>query len=124
MNNLHDEKVSGIYRTGVYREGSTPAGVPAVNPFKSALSGGSKEVYSGKRFMVAPNVYDFAKAHDYDEDIVRYNLNKVKRPNTAIVINPPLVKEVEQKVETNFVRENRAGLNDVNHLNKRKLMAM
>ena len=92
MNNLHDEKVSGIYRTGIYKEGATP-GVPAVNTYTAPITG-SKETYSGKQFMVAPNVYDFTKAHDYDEDIVRYNLNKVKRPSTAIVIAPPLVKEV------------------------------
>lgn len=124
MNNLHDEKASGIYRTGIYKEGATPS-VPAVNTYTAAPSiTGSKETYSGKQFMVAPNVYDFTKAHDYDEEIVRYNLNKVKRPSTAIVIAPLLVKEVFKKEDTNFVRENKAGLNDVSHLNKRRAMEL
>ena len=55
-------------------------------------------------------MYDFTKAHGYDEDLVRHNLNKVVRPQTANILAPPLVKEIVKKEKPDFVKLNRTGL--------------
>lgn len=44
--------------------------------------------YDGKQFLVGPNEYDFTSAPDYDEKIVRANLNSVVRPKTAVIKAP------------------------------------
>jgi len=51
--------------------------------------------------------FDFTIAKNYDEDLVRCNLNRVKRPNTALVIQPTLVKKKEIVEPTNFIDVNR-----------------
>jgi len=42
-------------------------------------------MYDPKKLQIAPGLYDFTKAHGYDEDLVRYNLNYVKRPDNVKV---------------------------------------
>ena len=80
--------------------------------------------YNPKEFQVSPGVFDFRKAPNYDEEIVRYNLNKVNRPKTAKVIAPTLVKEVEVKKVPNFVRLNRDGLSEVSRINQKRVEMM
>ena len=84
---------------------------------------GYKE-YNPKEFQVQPGVYDFRKAPNYDEEIVRYNLNKVKRPKTAKILAPSLVKEVEVKKVPNFVKMNQNGLSEVSRINQKRVEMM
>ena len=79
-------------------------------------NGGYRE-YNPKEFQVEPGVFDFRKAPGYDEEIVRHNLNQVKRPKTAKILAPSLVKEVEVKTVPNFVKLNRDGLSEVSRIN-------
>jgi len=62
-------------------------------------------------------VYDFTKMPGkfvkYDEDIVRFNINKVARPKTAIVIAPSAVKPVILPEKVDFVERNRQGMREV-----------
>jgi hypothetical protein len=69
--------------------------------------------YDPKKLQVGPGLYDFTKAHGYDEDLVRHNLNYVVRPITAHVLAPTLVKEVINKEKPDFVKLNRTGLGQV-----------
>ena len=80
--------------------------------------------YNPKEFQVEPGVFDFRKAPGYDEEIVRHNLNKVKRPKTAKIVAPALVKEVEIKETPNFILRNRNGLNEVSKLNEKRMQMM
>ena len=73
---------------------------------------------------MAPGVYDFTKAHDYDEDLVRHNLNLVKRPVTAHVIAPTLVKEIIKKEKPDFVSLNKIGLGEVSNINLKRVQMM
>ena len=54
--------------------------------------------------------YDFTKALGYDEQIVRHNLNKVKRPKTAIIKAPALHKSVIIVEKPNYVESNMTGM--------------
>lgn len=83
----------------------------------NGFNGSNYKEYNPKEFQVEPGVYDFRKAPGYDEDIVRYNLNKVKRPKTAKILAPTLVKEVEVKEAPNFIKMNKNGLNEISRLN-------
>ena len=76
-----------------------------------------EQLYDPKKLQVAPGVFDFTKAHGYDEELTRHNLNYVKRPNTAHILAPALVKEVVKKEKPDFVRLNRTGLGEVNAIN-------
>ncbi len=67
-------------------------------------------MFDPKKLQVKPGLYDFTRAHGYDEDLVRYNLNKVVRPQTAQILAPPLVKEIVKKEKPDFVKMNRTGL--------------
>lgn len=40
----------------------------------------------------------------YNEELVRHNLNSVKRPENVIIKAPELIKPVKQKEEPNFIR--------------------
>ena len=73
---------------------------------------------------MAPGVFDFTKAENYDEDITRHNLNYVKRPITATVLAPPLVKEIIVPPKPNFVKKNMNGLGEVNHINMKRVQVM
>ena len=37
--------------------------------------------FNPANLQVKKGVYDFTKAHNYDEELVKYNLNRVKRAN-------------------------------------------
>ena len=73
---------------------------------------------------MAPGYYDFTRAHGYDEDLTRHNLNYVKRPETAIVVAPTLVKEVKKKERPNFVQKNKTGLGEVSAINLKRVQMM
>ena len=73
---------------------------------------------------MAPGVYDFTKAHGYNEELTRHNLNYVKRPETATVIAPTLVKEVIKKEKPDFVMKNKTGLGEVNAINLNRVQMM
>lgn len=66
-------------------------------------------------------MYDFTrmpgKNVKYDEEVVRFNLNKVARPKTAIVIAPSAVKQVVVPEKVNFIDKNRNGLREVSSIN-------
>ena len=66
---------------------------------------------------MAPGVYDFTLAHEYDEDLTRYNLNYVKRAETVKVLAPTLVKEVPIVEKPDYVRLNKDNLQAVSHIN-------
>ena len=53
--------------------------------------------FNPANLQVKKGVYDFTKAHNYDEELVKYNLNRVKRANDIEVIAPNLSQE--KKVE-------------------------
>jgi hypothetical protein len=70
---------------------------------------------------VEENVYDFTrmpgKCVKYDEEVVRFNINKVARPKTAIVIAPSVVKPVIMPEKVDFVEKNRQGMREVSRIN-------
>ena len=55
---------------------------------------------------------------------MRHNLNYVKRPESAVVVAPTLVKEVIKKEKPNFVRNNKTGLGEVSSINLRRVQMM
>ena len=85
--------------------------------FNQVGSAGADHPYDPKKLQVAPGVYDFTKAHNYDEDLVRYNLNYVNRPNTVEVLAPSLVKEIPIIPKPNFIKQNMENLNCISDLN-------
>lgn len=76
--------------------------------------------YNAKAFMVAPGQFDFSLAPMYDEEYVRSNINRVKRPSTAIVKAPTAIKVIEVREEPNFIELNKGGLREVSRLNLKK----
>jgi hypothetical protein len=50
--------------------------------------------------------FDFSKASDYNEDLVRSNLNYVKRSSSTVIVKPLKEKEVVFIPPTNFVYDN------------------
>ena len=106
-------------RIGIYRTGKFDTGVKSRNSLDNL-----DELYDRfdpKKLQVAPGVYDFTKAHGYDEELTRHNLNHVKRPDTAYVLAPTLVKEVVKKEKPNFVQKNKTGLGEVNAINLKRV---
>ena len=79
------------------------------------------EKFDPKKLQVAPGWYDFTKAYGYDEELVRHNLNSVKRPDTAHILAPSLVKEVIKKEKPDFVRLNKTGLGEVSAINLKRV---
>ena len=74
--------------------------------------------------MTETGEFDFTTAERYDEDLVRCNLNRVKRPNTANVLQPTLVKVKEVIEPTNFIEVNRNGMTGISRLNLRRAREM
>ena len=70
-------------------------------------------MYDPKNLQVSPGIYDFTKAYEYDEDLVRFNLNYVKRADSLKVIAPTLVKEIPPVEIPNFLKLNKNGLQAV-----------
>ena len=66
-------------------------------------------------------MFDFTRADNYDEDITRHNLNYVKRPDTATVVAPTLIKEIIKPPKPDFVRLNKTGLGQVNPVNLKRV---
>jgi len=60
----------------------------------------------------------------YDEDVVRYNINKVQRPENIVVVAPSAQKEVVVVEETDFVQKNKTGMREVSEINKKRVMMM
>lgn len=84
----------------------------------------TQKVYDTKKLQIAPGVFDFTRADNYDEDITRHNLNYVKRPETATVVAPPLVKEIIKPPKPDFVKLNKNGLGEVNSINMKRVQMM
>lgn len=63
---------------------------------------------------------DFRKADGYDEDLVRANLNRVKRDYETCVVAPTLQKEIVYIPPTNFVKENMSCGKSMSRLNSAK----
>ena len=86
--------------------------------------------YEGKKwFEVKDGVYDFTRIPGdflttYDEDVVRHNINKVKRPDNIVVVAPSAQKEIEVVEPVNFVDKNKTGMREVADVNKKRIMMM
>lgn len=86
--------------------------------------------YEGKKwFEVKKGIYDFTRIPGnfmatYDEDVVRYNINKVQRPENIVVVAPSAQKEVVVVEETDFVQKNKTGMREVSEINKKRVMMM
>ena len=69
------------------------------------VSGRDKN-YDATKYKNEKGEYDFTKAPGYNEDVVRYNINKVKHPPGMVIIAPTAVKEIIFIPPTNFVTRN------------------
>ena len=85
--------------------------------------------YEGKKWFEVPgleNVYDFTRLPldfmTYDEDVVRYNINKVKRPLNIHVVAPSKQKVKIFEEPVNHVERNKDGLTEVSAINKKRAM--
>jgi hypothetical protein len=81
--------------------------------------------YEAKKwFEVEENKYDFTRQPlafmNYDEDVVRHNINRVKRPAGVEVIAPPAEKEKIVIEPTDFVDKNRSGMREVAEVNRKR----
>ena len=76
-----EERRRGIYR--VQNQSSVSSSSGTVIMLSKKAIDNLREKYDPKKLQVAPGVYDFTKAHGYDEDLTRHNLNIVNRPNTV-----------------------------------------
>ena len=76
-----EERRRGIYR--VHNKSSVSNSSGTVIMLSKQQIDNLREKYDPKKLQVAPGVYDFTKAHGYDEDLTRHNLNLVNRPNTV-----------------------------------------
>ena len=112
------EERKGLYRTGIIE--NTAAKVRNTLDSLEQLY----DKFDPKKLQVAPGQYDFTKAHGYDEDLTRWNLNYVKRPDTAHIIAPTLIKVVPPKEKPDFVRLNRTGLGEVSSINLKRVQMM
>lgn len=52
-------------------------------------------------------MFDFSKAEGYNEDIVRANINQVRRDKYTMVAQPTAVKEIVIEPQTDFVNVNK-----------------
>ena len=75
------------------------------------------DLYDPKKLQVTPGHYDFTKAHGYDEELTRHNLNHVVRPAHIHRVVPSLIKEVIKKEKPNFVKQNKRGMGEVSSIN-------
>ena len=112
------EERKGLYRTGIV-ESTANRGRNTLESLEQLY-----EKYDPKKLQVAPGLYDFTKAYGYDEELVRHNLNYVKRPDTAHILAPSLVKEVVKKEKPDFVRLNKTGLGEVSAINLKRVQMM
>jgi len=80
--------------------------------------------YDPKNFIDEDGAYDFTRAPGYDESIVRNNLNKVKRPSTAVVSKPTLQKIIEVVPKPNYIGMNKDGMRKVHGINQRRMAYM
>jgi len=71
---------------------------------KKAL--GKDKDYDATRYKNEQGEYDFTKAPGYNEQIVRYNINKVKHPSDMVIVAPTAVEEKIIIPPTNFVQKN------------------
>lgn len=69
-------------------------------------------------------MYDFTKAHGYDEDLTRFNLNYVKRADSIKVLAPTLVKEIPVVEPPNYVEINKNFVQPVSKINLNRQQAM
>ena len=76
--------------------------------------------YNPKEFLNQEGHLDFSKAHMYDEELVRYNINQVKRKNSTIVAEPTAVKEVVVVEKPNFVKVNKECGRTVQNINAKR----
>lgn len=108
------EERKGLYRTGII-ENTAAKGQNRLESLNDY------ELFDPKKLQVAPGLFDFTKAHGYDEELTRYNLNYVKRPDTAQILAPTLIKEVKKKEKPDFVRTNKTGLGEVSSINLKRV---
>ena len=113
------EEQRGLYRTGVMSDTGTAKGKNTMQSIEQLY-----DRFDPKKLQVRPGIFDFTKAHDYNEDLVRYNLNKVVRPVTALIKAPTLVKEIIIKEKPDFVRQNKTGLGEVSSINLKRVQMM
>ena len=112
------EERKGLYRTGIIENTATKGGQGKLESLNDY------DLYDPKKLQVEPGVFDFTKAHGYNEDLTRYNLNYVKRPDTAHILAPTLIKEVIKKEKPDFVRTNKTGLGEVSSINLKRVQIM
>lgn len=113
------EQSIGLYKTGNFLQNNPTATVSTSEEIQKL-----HEKFDPKRLQVAPNVYDFTKAYGYDEDLTRYNLNKVNRPDMTTVIAPSLKKEVKVKEIKDYVKKNKKNMIEVSHINVKAVKKM
>lgn len=81
--------------------------------------------YEAKKwFEVEENKYDFTRlplpSMQYDEEVVRFNINKVQRPNNIVVVAPSFQKEKVVVEPVDFVDRNKTGMREVAEINKKR----
>ena len=117
INNRSLEEKLGLYRTGEIVENKNKG-----NTIESLQK--LYDRFDPKKLQIAPGVFDFTKAHGYDEDLTRHNLNHVKRPDDAQIVAPTLIKIVPKPVKPDFVKQNKTGLGQVSAVNVKRVQMM
>ena len=64
---------------------------------------GKDKDYDATKYKNEQGEYDFTKAPGYNEEIVRFNINKVKHPPGMVIVAPTAVEEKIVIPPTNFV---------------------
>ena len=67
----------------------------------------AKVDYDPSRFRNENGHFDFTNAPGYDEEVVRFNINKVKHPENMVIAKPTAVKEVYVPPKSDFVQKNK-----------------
>lgn len=66
-------------------------------------------IYDPSRYRNKNGEYDFTTAPGYNEDVVRYNINKVLHPNGMVILAPTAQPVIVPKPKPNYVRINIEG---------------
>ena len=84
----------------------------------------TQKKFSLAEFTTAEGQIDYSKAENYNEDLVRSNLSRVKRPSSVVVMRPTLVKEKVYVPPTDYVEQNKICGHRGSRLNQKSIESL